>query len=129
MHDFAPNRIASRHMAGLVLLLLALTGLAGCGQSRDDSVPPPDVDAAWVKATRKNATKVAAADTASTQTFDGWCDLQGTIIVTGDRPQMVERLAQPIRTPFASSTGPAANCAPKICSSARGASWRTRRCT
>jgi plastocyanin len=86
MQPFSPRRVAA---AGLLLAALAL---AGCGTSRQDSTAPrPDVDPAWVKQIRRDATKVSGGETVSTQNWDGWGNLKGHIVVDGT-PQLVDKL-------------------------------------
>ncbi len=92
------HHVASNHAAWLILLLTAVA-LTGCGESRDDSAPSPSVDGAWVKATRKGAAKVAGADTAAQQNWDGWCTLKGRIVVT-NAPQMVDKLGVADQDPY-----------------------------
>ncbi len=86
MHRDTNMRESSSRRVAAVGLLLAALGLAGCGKSRQDTTPPPDVNPAWVTTIRKNAAKVTAGDAASGQTWDGWGHLKGRIVVTGAVP-------------------------------------------
>jgi hypothetical protein len=76
------QRMPSLRAAGAMSLLVAAVGLSGCGQSRDESVPRSGLDQSWVREVRqKAASESASSGGASQQTFDGWGQLKGRLVV------------------------------------------------